>query len=177
LRPVSEWSKLAIGAIPIGQSISVTGLQLVTAGAAIANGGRLLEPRIVKEIRRSDGTVEVLKPRVIRRVASSRSIEWLRGMMEEVVERGTGRAAKIKGFSIAAKSGTAQKALPGQGYVEGKYLSSFLGFFPSDNPKFIILVVLDEVGVEPYWGGRTAGEVFKELAERLIDLENLRPDR
>ncbi len=97
--------------------------------------------------------------------------------MAEVVERGTGTAARIEGFSVAAKSGTAQKALPGQGYVEGKYVSSLMGFFPADNPKFIVLVVLDEVGVEPYWGGHTAGEVFKRLAERLIDLENLRPDR
>jgi cell division protein FtsI/penicillin-binding protein 2 len=177
LRPVAEWSKLAIGAISIGQSISVTGLQLVRAGAAIANGGKLLQPRIIKEVKRSDGTSEVLKPRVIRRVASSRNIELLKEMMEEVVEQGTGRAAKIKGFSIAAKSGTAQKAEPGLGYVEGRYVSSFMGFFPSDSPRFIILVVLDEVGVEPYWGGRTAGEVFKELAERLIDLENLKPGK
>ena len=177
LRPVAEWSKLAIGAISIGQSISVTGLQLVRAGAAIANGGKLLEPRIIKEVKRSDGTSEVLKPRVIRRVASSRNIELLKGMMEEVVEQGTGRAAKIKGFSIAAKSGTAQKAEPGLGYIEGRYVSSFMGFFPADAPKFIILVVLDEVGVEPYWGGHTAGEVFKELAERLIDLENLKPEK
>lgn len=177
LRPVSEWSKLDIGAVAIGQAISVTGLQLIRAGAALANGGRLLEPRIVKEIRRSDGRVERSQPRVIRRVASSRNIELLKGMMEEVVERGTGRAAKIKGFSIAAKSGTAQKAEPGLGYVEGKYVSSFLGFLPADNPRFIILVVLDEVGTEPFWGGHTAGEVFKELAERLIDLENLRPDK
>ncbi|MFQ6118203.1 MAG: peptidoglycan D,D-transpeptidase FtsI family protein, partial [Candidatus Bipolaricaulia bacterium] len=177
LRRVAEWSKLEIGAIPIGQAISVTGLQLIRAGAALANGGRLLEPRLIKEIKRSDGRVERPKPRVIRRVASSRNIELLKGMMEEVVERGTGRAAKIKGFSIAAKSGTAQKAEPGLGYVEGRYVSSFLGFFPADNPRFIILVVLDEVGVEPYWGGHTAGAIFKELAERLIDLYNLKPEK
>jgi len=175
LRPVAEWSKLEIGAISIGQAISVTGLQLISAGAAIANGGRLLEPRIIREIKGSDGRVEQPKPRVIRRVASSRNIELLKGMMEEVVERGTGQAARIKGFKIAAKSGTAQKAEPGQGYVEGRYVSSFMGFFPADAPRFIILVVLDEVGTEPYWGGHTAGEVFKELAERLIDLENLCP--
>lgn len=177
LRPVSEWSKLALGAVPIGQSISVTGVQLIAAGAAIANGGRLLEPRIIKEIRRSDGGVEVIEPQVIRRVGSSWNVKLLQEMMGEVVERGTGRAARIKGFSIAAKSGTAEKAIPGKGYVDGKYVSSFLGFFPTANPKFVILVVLDEVGVEPFWGGRTAGEVFKELAERLIDVKNLKPDR
>jgi len=176
LRPVSEWSKLTIGAISIGQAISVTGLQLITAGAALANGGRLLQPQIIKEIRESDGTVEQPQPQVIRRVASSRNIELLKGMMEEVVKRGTGRAARIKGFKIAAKSGTAQKAFPGQGYVKGKYVSSFLGLLPADAPKFIILAVLDEVGTEPYWGGHTAGEVFKELAERLIDIENLKPE-
>lgn len=177
LRPVSEWSKLALGAIPIGQSISVTGIQLIRAGAAIANGGKLLQPQIIKEARRSDGSVEEFKPQAIRKVASPWNIELLREMMEEVVGRGTGRWAQIEGFSIAAKSGTAEKAVPGEGYVEGKYVSSFLGFFPATDPQFIILVVLDEVGTEPYWGGFTSGKVFKELAERLIDLENLRPDR
>ncbi len=177
LRPASEWSKLALGAIPIGQSISVTGIQLIRAGAAIANGGKLLQPQIIKEARRSDGSVEEFKPQAIRRAASPWNIKLLREMMEEVVGRGTGRWAQIEGFSIAAKSGTAEKAVPGQGYVEGKYVSSFLGFFPAKDPQFIILVVLDEVGTEPYWGGFTSGKVFKELVERLIDLENLRPDR
>lgn len=176
LRPVREWSKPDIGAIAIGQALSVTGLQLVTAGAAIANGGRLLVPQIVKEIRRGNGRVERAKPQVVRQIASPWAVAALKGMMVQVVERGTGTTAKIKGFSIAAKSGTAQKASPGQGYLEGKYVSSFLGFFPAERPRFIILVVLDEVGVEPYWGGQTAGAVFKGLAERLIDLENLRPE-
>ncbi|MGQ9477310.1 MAG: peptidoglycan D,D-transpeptidase FtsI family protein [Candidatus Bipolaricaulia bacterium] len=176
LRPVKDWSEPDIGAIAIGQAISVTGLQLVTAGAAIANGGKLLLPQIVKEIRRSDGQVERAKPQVIRQVASPWALSALKGMMVQVVERGTGATARIKGFSIAAKSGTAQKAEPGLGYIEGKYVSSFLGFFPAERPRFIILVVLDEVGVEPYWGGQTAGAVFKGLVERLIDLENLRPE-
>jgi stage V sporulation protein D (sporulation-specific penicillin-binding protein) len=176
LRPVKDWSKPDIGAIAIGQAISVTGLQLVTAGAAIANGGRLLVPQIIKEIRRSDGRVERTKPQLVRQVASPWAVAALKGMMVQVVERGTGTTARIKGFSIAAKSGTAQKASPGEGYLEGKYVSSFLGFFPAERPRFTILVVLDEVGVEPYWGGQTAGAVFKGLVERLIDLENLRPE-
>ena len=178
LRPVEEWSGTDLGAIAIGQAISVTGVQLLTAGAAIANGGILLKPRIIKEVRRADGKVEILKPRPVRvrRVASTWSISVLKEMMVEVVERGTGKAAKIEGFTIAAKSGTAQKAEPGEGYVEGRLVSSFLGFLPAEEPSFVILVVLDEVGVEPPWGGRTAGKIFRELAERLIDLENLKPE-
>lgn len=176
LRPVAQWWGPDIGAIAIGQAISVTGIQLLAAGAALANGGRLLKPQIIKEIRRSDGTIESLKPQVIRQIATPWHIEALREMMVEAVESGTGMAARIKGFPIAAKSGTAQKALPSEGYVEGKYVSSFLGFFPAERPRFIILVVLDEVGVEPYWGGQTAGTVFRRLAERLIDLYDLRPE-
>ncbi|MCR4404017.1 MAG: penicillin-binding protein 2 [Candidatus Acetothermia bacterium] len=177
LRPVSQWSAPDRAAIAIGQAISVTGIQLLAAGAALANGGIFLKPQLIKEIRRSDGKVERLKPEIARQVAGSWSIAALKGMMVEVVESGTGMAARIKGFSIAAKSGTAQKALPGEGYVEGKYVSSFLGFFPAERPQFAILVVLDEVGVEPYWGGQTAGTVFRKLAERLIDLMNLTPER
>lgn len=171
LRPVSAWSGIDIGAVAIGQSIAVTGIQLARAGAALANGGWLLQPRIVKEVR----GLPREGPPPAWRIASPRNLALLRQMMEAVVESGTGMKARIKGFRIAAKSGTAQKALPGLGYVPGHYVSSFLGFFPAEAPRFLILVVLDEVGVEPYWGGHTAGEVFKALAERLIDLANLQP--
>ncbi len=171
LRPVSAWSGIDIGAVAIGQSIAVTGIQLARAGAALANGGWLVQPRIVKEI---DGNPqEQITP--ARRIASPQNIALLERMMEAVVEGGTGFKARIKGFRIAAKSGTAQKALPGLGYVPGHYVSSFLGFLPAEAPRFLILVMLDEVGVEPYWGGHTAGVVFKALAERLIDLANLKP--
>jgi len=182
LRPVEEWSGIDIGAVAIGQSLAVTGIQLARAGAALANGGWLVQPRLIKEIRgeaqarvRARGSCSAQRPHQARRIASPENIDLLREMMRAVVESGTGTKAKLEGFDVAAKSGTAQKALPGLGYVPGRYVSSFLGFFPADRPRFLILVVLDEVGVEPFWGGHTAGVVFRELAERLIDLENLSP--
>jgi cell division protein FtsI/penicillin-binding protein 2 len=165
LRHPRQWSKLEIGAIPIGQSVSVTGIQLIQATAAIANGGKLLAPTIIKG----------KAPQVTGEIASPKNIYIIKEMMRGVITEGTGRPAEIKGFGVAGKTGTAQKALPGKGYVEGKYYSLFVGFFPYKEPEYIILVVLDEVGTEPFWGGQTAGVVFKEIAEAIISLRKLEP--
>ncbi len=176
LIPLERWSTLEIGAVSIGQAVSVTGIQLASRMAAIANGGRLMQPYVLKETRRPDGAlVRQYHPRLDKTIASPLNAERLTRMMEAVVEAGTGTQAQLEGFSVAAKSGTAQKAVPGRGYLEDKFISSFAGFFPADDPEFMILVVLDEVGTTPVWGGRTAGSVFQRIAERLIDLSNLHP--
>jgi cell division protein FtsI/penicillin-binding protein 2 len=96
-------------------------------------------------------------------------------MMVQAVERGTGTAAKIAGYAIAGKSGTAQKAIPGRGYVLGKYTSLFVGFLPADAPQYLILVVLDEVGTKAYYGGQTAAPIFREIAEGLLKLKGILP--
>ncbi len=175
LRPLEDWSKLSVGTIPIGQGISVTGLQLARAYGAIANGG-LLKPL---ELVQNTGMAESSAPTgATERVATRPHVEQLTSMMEEVVhgDRGTGVYAQVKGFRVAGKSGTGQKAVPGRGYVDGRYTSLFAGFFPAEDPQYLILVVLDEVQATPYYGGYTAAPIFREIAEGIIDDRHLSPN-
>lgn len=176
LPPVESWSVLEIGSIAIGQSLSVTAVQLASRVAMIAAGGKRIRPTIVKALtpmslsrssgRESDGEGFMV---------SSLSCQRLTEMMVETVRSGTGVLAQIAGYSIAAKTGTAQKALPGQGYVKGKYVASFEGFFPAEAPKYLILVVLDEPGGREYYGSETAAPIFKEIAQQLIALDRIPP--
>jgi len=177
LIPLKRWSPLELGSISIGQAVSVTGIQLASKLAALGNGGKLMQPSVLLEVRDPDGTsVQRFRPRSLGRIATASNVRAMVNMMEAVVKAGTGTAAQLDGFSVAAKSGTAQKAVPGKGYLPDKFISSFVGFFPSQQPRFLILVVLDEVAERPVWGGRTAGSVFKTIAKRLIDLDKLYPD-
>jgi cell division protein FtsI/penicillin-binding protein 2 len=163
LPPVQAWSALEIGAIAIGQSVSVTAIQLASRVAAIATGGRLIPPTIVKG----------RTPRQETKIASETSCRSLTEMMIETVRSGTGVLAQIDGYTIAAKTGTAQKAVPGQGYVKGKYVASFEGFFPAEAPRYVILIVLDEPGGREYYGSETAAPIFKEIAQQLIALDRI----
>jgi cell division protein FtsI/penicillin-binding protein 2 len=167
LPPVQSWSALEIGAIAIGQSVSLTAIQLASRVAAIATGGRLIPPTIVKG----------RTPRQETKIASETSCRSLTEMMIETVRSGTGVLAQIDGYTIAAKTGTAQKAVPGQGYVKGKYVASFEGFFPAEAPRYVILIVLDEPGGREYYGSETAAPIFKEIAQQLIALDRIPPTR
>jgi len=171
LRPVKDWSKLALAATSIGQSVGVTGIQLARAMAAVANGGKLLRPQIVRKI----GDSPQMKPVLIRRIAAEENCDTMRGLLRLVVESGTGTPADIPGFEVAGKTGTAQKAVPGRGYVPGKYTSLFCGFFPKDDPKYLGLVVLDEVKTAPVWGGDTAGRIFHDAMSRVALITHLPP--
>ena len=171
LRPVSKWSKLALAETSIGQSVGVTGIQLARAMAAVANGGLLLKPEIVEQI----GTGPEVKPIVIRRVAAQENCDTMRALLRLVVEKGTATKANIPGFDVAGKTGTAQKAIPGKGYVPGKYTSLFCGFFPKDDPKYLALVVLDEVHKGVVFGGDTAGLIFHNAMSRVALITHLPP--
>ena len=181
---LEDWSALEIGSIAIGQSVSMTGVQLASRYAALANGGWLRPLEIAKRIVLPPGG-RVAEQAVItsaaaprgERIASSENLQALLDMMKLVVEEGTGILAQIDGFEIAAKSGTGQKAIPGQGYVPGKYTSLFAGLFPASDPQYVILVVLDEVGTKLYYGGQTAAPIFRELAEGIIEQKHLLPTR
>jgi len=167
LRPAAAWSRLDLAAASIGQSVAVTGIQLARALAAIANGGCLPEVCIVRE--------EIGAAVTAKRVASPEGSATMREMMMRVVESGTGILAEVEGFSVAGKTGTAQKAVPGLGYAAGKDTSLFGGFLPSDDPEVVILVVLDEVSRAPTSGGYTAAPVFRETAIRMIRAERFAP--
>jgi len=180
LPPVKSWSALEIGAIAIGQSVSVTAIQLASRVAMIAAGGKLVHPHIVKALIPAAPPLSRLDGRWARGeglIASPTSCQKLTEMMIETVRSGTGVLAQIEGYDIAAKTGTAQKAVPGQGYVKGKYVASFEGFFPADAPKYLILIVLDEPGGREYYGSEVAAPIFKEIAQQLIALDRIPPRR
>ena len=171
LRDVDKWSKLDFASTVIGQSVGVTGIQLVRAMAAVANGGEVLVPHIVKQVGSETTNIST----VLRSVAATTSCDTMRSLMRAVVKDGTAPWADLPGFEVAGKTGTAQKAFPGQGYVDGKYTSLFAGFFPADAPKYLGLVVLDEVKTTPVWGGYTAGAIFHDAASRLVLAEHTAP--
>ena len=169
LRDVKSWSGLALASTAIGQSVAVTGVQLARAMAAVANGGSLVAPHVVRAPA-TEGE-DTATPSAVSRAAAA----TMRALMVNVVEEGTGILAAVDGFDIAGKTGTGQKAVAGRGYVEGKYTSLFAGLLTADDPEYVILVVLDEVKTEPVGGGSTAGPIFQQTAERLARQERLVP--
>jgi cell division protein FtsI/penicillin-binding protein 2 len=178
IRPPQSWSKISITRIPMGHEIGVTPLQMATAMSAIANGGKLITPRIVKSITTNDGkTISTLKPVVLRQVISPQTANQIGTALRGVVsDRGTAAAAAVPGFTIAGKTGTAQKVGPHGGYEKGKEVVSFCGYLPAENPQFVGLVVLDDAQTKPEqnYGGLVAGPIFSRIAEkaaRYLDLE------
>lgn len=165
-----------LATMSIGQSIAVTPLQLVTAMSAIANDGMLLKPHIIKEIRNFDGSVEKLtQPEEVRRVISSETAATLVSLLEQVVASGGGSKAAVKGYRIGGKTGTAQKAKEdGAGYYDNRYIASFCGFAPVEDPRISILVVIDDPsGI--YYGGQIAAPVAGQIFEEVLRYMNITP--
>ncbi|MFL6583118.1 MAG: peptidoglycan D,D-transpeptidase FtsI family protein [Chthoniobacterales bacterium] len=179
IRPPQQWSKISITRIPMGHEVGVTPLQMCTAMATIANGGKLVTPRVVKSVTSPDGKIiSNFEPVVVRQVITPETARQVATALRGVVsDRGTAAAAVVPGFTIAGKTGTAQKPDPHGGYEEGKYVVSFSGFLPADNPQFVGLVVLDDAKTktpEQNYGGLVAGPIFSRIAEkaaRYLDLE------
>lgn len=166
----ADWSQVSIDTISFGQGLSVTGLQLVTAMSSVANGGYLMRPFVVKRVLDKDGTVvKRIDPEVVRRVISQETARKVTSLLKEVTgEGGTGVKAAIEGFEVAGKTSTAQKPdLLTGGYKDGKYISSFLGFVPAEDPQITMLVSLDEPEGE-FYGGAIAAPVFKEIASQVL---------
>jgi len=169
LRPIENWTPSSIGSLAMGQEVSVTPIQIVSAISAIANGGTLYHPRVVREVRDAESGSEELRPDADAREATdARTAATMREMMEGVVLEGTGKPARLDGYTAAGKSGTAQKIDPATGrYSKTQYNSSFVGFAPVNNPAITILVVLDSP-VGPHHGGEVGGPVFKRVAEQTL---------
>lgn len=174
LRSPAHWSARSCPTIAIGHEVSVTQLQLALAYAAIANGGVLMEPMLVREMRDAEGRVlHRYGPRASRRVFSEATTATLREMLTAVVDSGTATATRVPGLALAGKTGTAQKFDPAiRGYAPGKYLSSFVGFAPASAPTLVGIVVIDEPRTGHYYGGEIAAPVFREV---MLDLRRL-PD-
>lgn len=173
----STWSQIQTANIAFGQGVAVTPLQLTAAYCAVANGGVLMKPQIIKEIHNADGKVtHKFQPIRTRRVISTEVSHKLTGYLESVVMDGTGKPAKIAGYRVAGKTGSAQKAsTTGRGYAAGKFISSFIGYLPAGNPKVVILVVVDEPKGS-HWGATTAAPVFREIARRIMWIQHVSPD-
>ncbi|MGB7767236.1 MAG: penicillin-binding protein 2 [Verrucomicrobiia bacterium] len=177
LRPVNDWSKVSIVQIPMGQGVAVTRLQMAMAMSAIANGGRLMQPMLVKRlVDRNGNVVAQYAPQMVRQVISPATDRLMVEALETVpTPEGTAPDAAMKDYVVAGKTGTAQKAGP-EGYMPGKYFASFIGFFPADNPQLCISVVMDQPK-EGYYGGQVCAPVFREIAERCASYLNIAPDR
>jgi stage V sporulation protein D (sporulation-specific penicillin-binding protein) len=166
--PPREATSLNLATMAIGQSVAVTPLQMLTATCAIANGGYLYQPYIVQAVEKPSGEkIKVTKPKLIRRVISPATTRQLAGSLEKVVLEGTGKSASVEGYRVAGKTGTAQ--VPGsKGYLSGKYVASFAGFAPVDDPKIAVLVLLAEPKGGAYHGGEVAAPAFSNVVRDTL---------
>jgi cell division protein FtsI/penicillin-binding protein 2 len=176
MHPVKDWSKVSIAQIPMGHGVAVTRMQMLMAMCAIANNGCLMRPMLVDRLEDQDGRVAArYSPQSVRQVitpaAAKRMVEALKTV---VTADGTAPKAAMEHYTVAGKTGTAQKVENGT-YAHDKFITSFIGFFPADNPELCISIVLDEPK-EGYYGGAVAGPVFKQVAERAASYLNIRPD-
>jgi cell division protein FtsI/penicillin-binding protein 2 len=174
--PLKSWSKVSIAQIPMGQGIAVTRLQMVMAMCAIANNGWLMRPMLVDRLEDNDHRVVAkYTPQRVRQVFSESTDKLMVKALKTVVSPdGTAAKAALEHYTVAGKTGTAQKAEHGV-YVPGKYFSSFIGFFPADDPELCISVTMDEPK-EGHYGGDTAAPAFKQIAERAANYLNIRPE-
>lgn len=169
LRRPDAWSGTSATSLAIGYEISVTPLQMAMAYGALANGGILMEPRLVREIRDAEGrTVQSFGPRAVRRVVSRDVARAVGGVLVDVVDDGTGTAASLGVFKVAGKSGTARAYSPDGGYQRGNYSSSFVGFFPAEDPQLVVFVKLENPQGGSYYGGAVAAPVTRATMEAAL---------
>ena len=161
-----KWTESALMSVAMGYQVGVTPLQMAGAVSAIANGGLLVEPRVIRAIYRGNRRY-VAQPKIVRRTTSADTAAVLTGIMEGVVENGTAKAAQIPGYTIAGKTGTASKLFNGR-YSHADYNASFVGFVPSRNPAVTIIVVIDSPHVGSYFGGSVSAPIFKRIAEPTL---------
>lgn len=167
-----EWSKVSLPWMSIGYEVQVTPIQLVQAYAAFANGGRMMRPYLVDKIKdNEENVVWEQEPMAVRQIAEEETINKLYPVFQRVIsDSGTAAQAQVEGLAIAGKTGTAQKLIDGR--YRAAYRSSFVGFFPADDPKYVCLVVLDDPQTYPPYGGWTAGPIFQHAAKRIAGLDN-----
>src|SRR5919112_1169471 len=177
VRPVSKWQPGSIGSVPIGHEVGVTPVQMAAAYASIANDGVRVAPHLVREVRDAEGRTVARSEPESHRVVSAETARVLRRMMEEVTLKGTARAAQLEGYTAAGKTGTAQKIDPKtRAYSHSKYVASFVGFAPLENPAVVIIVVIDEA-IGLHQGGQVAAPVFREIANQVLPYLDVMPDQ
>lgn len=166
LEQPKNWSATTIGNVPIGQGIAVNALQLLRAVCAVSNDGVMVEPKIILDDNNTDRE----------RVLSKETSKHMRNILQAVVSEGTGKSAQVENYTVAGKTGTAQKAKQNsRGYEEGKYIASFVGFAPASKPEIGVIVVVDEPTT--IWGSVVAGPVFQDIVAFSLPYLGIRPDK
>lgn len=172
LNPVKNWSAVSLGQISMGHEVGVTAIQLATAYCAIANGGYLVTPRIVRQIiDHNQDVVYAEEPAIIRKISDENSMKNMREILRGVVVNGTGHKAEIAGWDVAGKTGTAQKWKNGK-YSNDKFISNFVGFFPYENPQLLAFIMLDEPRKPNHWGSEGAAVAFRRIIKRIINMDD-----
>jgi len=170
LKRPTEWSGTTLNTMAYGYEIAATPLQIASAYAAVANKGVLMKPFVVKQVVDGNGrTLEGSQEQVVRRVITAATAQTLTAILEGVVERGTGVAARIPGIRIAGKTGTSRKYVGGK-YQPGNYTASFVGFFPADDPKVVCLIMLEEPKSGGYTGGLASAPIFRGIAQKIYTI-------
>jgi len=176
-RPTTRWSALSLPSMSFGQEIGVTGLQIAMAAAAIANGGYLMRPIVVRRVEDAEGrVVKDMKPLVARRVLQPETVDTLTDILRAVVSEGTGRAAAIPGYAVAGKTGTAQKVDASGRYSMVDHVASFVGWVPVARPALVILASLDSPRGPRNQGGDVAAPLFARVAEGALRILAVPPD-
>ena len=173
-RKLKDWQGFSLHSISFGQEISVTALQLANAYCAFANGGNIMQPHLIKEIKDTRGKkVTSFKPRKLRSISDKKSLDTLKEFLMGVVDYGTATGTKIENLAIAGKTGTSEKAISGKiGYEEEKYTSIFAGFFPVKKPEYVMVIVYDEADYKSYayYASLSSVPTFKNITKKIIDL-------
>lgn len=174
--PPDRWAEVSFANIAFGQGLSATPLQIATGLAAVANDGMLLEPRVVSEIRTPDGKVKRrTEPQLVRRVVSEQTAHKVaRSMSMVTLEEGTGTNAALEDFTVAGKTGTAQKVDPETRNYADKWVGSFVGFVPAERPQFLVLIMIDEPK-ETHYGGVVAAPAFRKIARKSLSFRGVTP--
>jgi cell division protein FtsI (penicillin-binding protein 3) len=169
LKKPKDWSATTLNSLAFGYEVSATPLQIACAYGAVANDGKLMKPTILKKITDASGNIiREIKHQFIRTVISPSTTEVLTRMLEKVVESGTGTNARIQGMRVAGKTGTAKKHIDGH-YQSDKYIASFAGFFPADDPKIVCLVMIDEPDGSEIYGSTVSAPIFRAIAEQIMN--------
>ncbi|KPU44042.1 stage V sporulation protein D [Oxobacter pfennigii] len=179
-RPVSKMGPVELANLSFGQGITVTPIQMATVFSIIANDGKMMEPHLVKKIQSVDKDGNIIEkketqPKMVRQVISPEVAKQLRGYLEKVISVGGGKKAYVEGYSIAGKTGTAQKAEGGR-YASGKYVASFVGMAPADNPKYVVYVSIDEPDPSNYYAGQIAAPLAGQIFKDIFVNANMKPD-
>ena len=167
--------EINLATMSYGHGIAVTPIQLITAVSSMANGGNLMEPRLVSHVIDSKGNVlDIIEPRIRRKVLSQDTSNTMLSLMESVVEDGSGGRARVDGYRIGGKTGTAQKIVDGR-YAQGKYISSFVGVAPIDDPRLVVLVVVDDASKASNYGGVLAAPIAGEIFNMALPYLEISP--